>query len=78
MNHETQTYGCIFQIDYFVVFTASGFQFVMLSPNSVKVHANRSCHALTQEIRTNKTFTEYKKFCCDSINNVIQKRCQML
>ena len=78
MNHETQTYGCIVQKDYFVVFTASGFQFVMLSPNSVTVHANRRYHALTQGIRTNKTFTEYKKVCCDSINNMIQKRCQML
>ena len=40
-----------------ILFTASGLRYVLLCPNSMTMHANRSYHALTQEIRTIKTMT---------------------
>ena len=40
-----------------VLFTASGLRYVLLCPNSMTMHANKSYHALTQEIRTIKTMT---------------------
>ena len=46
------------------------------------MHTKWICHALTQGIRTIKTFIKYKKCCCLSINLSIKKntrkQCQML
>ena len=40
------------------------------------MHAKWMCHALTQGIRTIKTFIKYKKCCCLSINLSIKKKTQ--
>ena len=45
----------------FAIFNNSGFQSIVLYPNLMMVYTKRSYHALTQGIRTIKTFIDYKE-----------------
>ena len=62
--------------DYFMLFTISGFRF--LCPNLMTMYVKGLYHAITQAIRTIKTFTEYKSATANTFTAKYKKRCHML